>query len=299
MKINYNVLWLDDNINAFVEDGWVNKINQYLIDEGFEPKIKTVAKVDEFYSYLDDSFDLILTDFHMASKNGDEIVKDIRNKNIQTEILFYTAQADLQEIGKIDRVTFVETTGDHHSEVVEETKELISLTIKKFQNIIAMRGMIMHETSALDSQTAHILLSYFESGKIPYDTLINSICEKLEKLLNDKQGIVMNIQKNKNYKKLLKDTFLFSAEYKIKALKEIIQNLAMFDFTDDYKNEVSNLRNKFAHAVLETDKNGRQFFKSGEDGITFDESLCKTIRKNINKHKKNIEELEIKLKDFI
>ena len=299
MKINYSILWLDDSINEFIEDGWVENIKQYLINEGFEPKIIPVAKIDDFYSNLDESYDIILTDYHMATKNGDEIVRDIRKRNIQTEILFYTAMADLQEIGNIDRVTFVETTVDHHLEIVDATKELITLTIKKFQHIIAMRGMIMHETSALDSQTAHILLSYFESNKMPYDTLINSICVELEKLLNDKQGIVKNIKKSKNYKKLIKDTFLFSAEYKIEALKDIIQKLAIFDFTDDYKKEVSSLRNKFAHAVLETDESGRQFFKSGEDGITFDESLCRTIRKDINKHKKNIEELETRLNDFI
>jgi hypothetical protein len=62
---------------------------------------------------------------------------------------------------------------------------------------------------------------------------------------------------------------------------------------------VSNLRNKFAHAVLETDDNGRQFFRSGEEGITFDENLCKTLRKDISKHKKNIDDLSNKLDEFI
>jgi CheY-like chemotaxis protein len=299
MKIKYNVLWLDDNISAFIEDGWVIKINQYLAEEGFEPEIITVAKIDEFYSKLNDSFDLILTDYHMASKKGDEVVIDIRKRNILTEILFYTAKADLQAIDKIDRVTFVETTGDHHSEVVEETIKLINLTIKKFQHIIAMRGMIMHETSSLDSQMTEILLSYFKSGKFSYDTIINSICTKLEDLLTKKNKAVVNIKTNNNYKKLTKDTFLFSAEYKIEALKEIIQKLSLFDFTDDYKKEVNTLRNKFAHAILETDESGRQFFKSGEDDITFDESLCKTIRKNINKHKKSIDELEKEINNII
>jgi len=299
MKINYNVLWLDDNIDAFIEDGWVEKIKLYLIDEGFEPKIKTVAKVDEFYSYLDDSFDLILTDFHMASKNGDEIVKDIRERNIQTEILFYTAKADLKEIGKIDRVTFVETTGDHHSEVVEETKELISLTIRKFQHIIAMRGMIMHETSTLDNQTTRILLSYMESNKEDADNITNYICQDLDRLLTNKQKIVATVKNDKKYKKIIKDTFLFSAEYKIDALRYILDKISLIDFTDDYKREVSSLRNKFAHAVLETDKKGRQFFKSGEDGITFDESLCKNIRININKHKKNIDNMENIVEKYI
>jgi CheY-like chemotaxis protein len=299
MKINYNILWLDDSINEFVEDGWIDKIYQYLADEGFEPNILPVSKIDDFYSKLDGSFDLILTDFHMASKNGDEIVKDIRERNIQTEILFYTAKADLKEIGNIDRVTFVQTTGEHHSEIVEETKELINLTIKKFQHIIAMRGMIMHETSALDNQTTQMLHSYMGSSKANNELIISSICKKLDDLLKSKQKIVTEVEADKKYKKLIKDTFLFSAEYKIEALKFIVEELSLFDFTDKYKEEVSTLRNKFAHAILETDETGRQYFKSGEDGITFNEDLCRTIRKNINKHRKNIDDLEKEIEKYI
>jgi CheY-like chemotaxis protein len=299
MKITYNVLWLDDKIDAFKDDGWIEKISQHLVEEGFEPNIVTVSKVDDFFSCLNDTFDLILTDFHMTSKNGDEIVKDIRERNIQTEILFYTAKADLQAIGKIDRITFVKTVNDHHSEVVEATKELINLTIKKFQHIIAMRGMIMHETSILDSQTTQILLSYSNSKKVSCDEIVDSICSKLEKMLKEKKEFVVNVQSNKNFKKLIKDTFLFSANYKIEALKNILGNLSLFDFTDDYRKEVINLRNKFAHVILEADETGRQYFRSGEDGVTFDESLCRSIRKNINIYKKYIDDIENKLHEFV
>ena len=299
MKINYNILWLDDSIDEFVEDGWIDKIHQHLVDESFEPKILPISKIDDFYSKLDDSFDLILTDFHMASKNGDEIVSDIRKQNIQTEILFYTAKADLKVLGNIDRITFLQTIGEHHLEIVEAAIDLINLTIKKFQHIIAMRGMIMHETSALDNQTAKIIQSYMGSKKAENDIIINSICRELNNLLSNKQKIVTDVQAGKSYRNLIKDTFLFSAEYKIEAIKYILEKLSLDDFTDDYKKEVSNLRNKFAHAVLEKDDTGRQYFKSGEDGITFDEALCKTIRKNINKHKKNIDELESELDKYI
>ena len=206
----------------------------------------------------------------------------------------------MQKIANINRVTFVETSGsNHHGEVVEETKNLISLTIKKFQHIITMRGMIMHETSALDNQTASIITTYFKSGKGKNKEIINTICDNLDKLLVDKKGVVDHARKNVNYNKLIKDTFLFSAEYKIETLKKIIEELKQADFTDDYKEEVSNLRNKFAHAVLETDDKGRQYFKSGEEGITFNEDLCKKLRKDINKHKKNIDELDNNLKEFI
>ena len=90
--------------------------------------------------------------------------------------------------------------------------------------------------------------------------------------------------------------FLFSADYKIEALSKILQSLKIKDFSSDYKTEIITIRNKFAHAILEKDeKTGREYFKHGEDGITFDEDFCKTIRKNINKHKQNLDDLQSKI----
>jgi hypothetical protein len=52
---------------------------------------------------------------------------------------------------------------NHEAEVVEKTKKLLDLTIKKFQDIVVMRGMIMHETSSLDIQKVGILEKYINS----------------------------------------------------------------------------------------------------------------------------------------
>ena len=64
---------------------------------------------------------------------------------------------------------------------------------------------------------------------------------------------------------------------------------------NDYENEIISIRNKFAHAVLETDKNGRAFFKHKEDGLDFNEDFCKVIRENIIKHKTNLDNLKATL----
>jgi CheY-like chemotaxis protein len=300
MNIEYNILWLDDQIDEFVEDEWVDKIRNYLQNEGFIPEIITTSKYDEFTQKLDDSFDLILTDYHMTSKNGNEVVNEIRRKSILTEILFYTAQGDLTEIGKIDRVSFVETNGNHHEQVIQETIKLIGLTIKKFQHIVSMRGMIMHETSTLDNSTADILTKYIDSGKANYDQITDSICEKMSTQLQKKQEIVKKAKQSHNLKKLMKDNFLFSADYKIDALKKILSDLKAIDFTDAYKEEVNNIRNIFAHVILINDEQtGKKYFKARDDKIIFDEKLCKKIREDIRKHKGNIDRLRSDLDVFL
>ncbi len=37
MKLEYNILWLDNDLNEYIENGDVESINEFLIDLGFEP----------------------------------------------------------------------------------------------------------------------------------------------------------------------------------------------------------------------------------------------------------------------
>ena len=300
MKITYNILWLDDAIDEFQEDGFVDKINKYLEEEGFIAYIRTVSKVNEFLRYLSEEYDLILMDYNIGDgKNGAELITDIRNKNISTEILFYTAQKEWQQPDRIDRMSFLQTStinGKSHQEsVTEEIIRLIGLTIKKFQHIIAMRGMIMHETSSLDAQIDSIVQAYMNRKIHPeeYTKIEQLILNKLKEQLNNKMTL---INRNK-FSDIRKDTFLYSADYKRIVLGEILRYNDIDDFTEQYKEEIITIRNKFAHAILKKDeKTGREFFAYKIDGITFDHNFCKKIRTHINKYKEKINQLKDKIK---
>ena len=79
MKIDYKILWLDDKIQDFIDDELIEEVTNYLIDEGFNPIIDYTANIQEFFVKLDESYDLIMTDFHMTDMNGDEVVEKIRS----------------------------------------------------------------------------------------------------------------------------------------------------------------------------------------------------------------------------
>lgn len=307
MQIEYKVLWLDDQIDAFIEDEYVDEIKQYLEDEGFEAIIETADNATAFFEKIDNSYDLILTDYHMEEMNGDEVVQKIRNDSkIFSEILFYTAKMDLKDICKIDRVSFLQTEsqGDAHEKaVVKRIKFLIDLTIQKFHDIVVMRGMIMNETSDMDNQKLEMIKKYISKKEISETNVLkNDILKKIDEHFTKKLECVNGDWKNKDngLSKLIKDNFVFSADYKIQTLGWILNKLSLEDFSECYKDEIINLRNKFAHATLleekdENEKVIRKYFKHGDSGITFDEALCKTIRTNITKHKKNLKTLKNKL----
>ncbi len=240
--------------------------------------------------------------------NGDGIVETVRNsKNIFTEILFYTAKAELNGSFRWDRISFLETEqfgkGKHHEKVVEKVINLIDLTIEKFHDIVVMRGMIMNETSDLDALQLEILNKYIDQ-KATADTnqLKCDILEKINEHFNKKLECVNGDWKNKDngFKKLMKDTFVFSSDYKIQTLSKVLQDINLEDFSEAYRKEIIAIRNRFAHVTLQEDTNEdgkvtRRYFKYKEDGITFDSAYCKKIRENINTHKNNLDNLKIKL----
>lgn len=297
MKLEYKILWLDDQIQDFIDDEMIQEVEEYLIEQGFQPKIITVSKSEDFFKSLDDSFDLILTDYHLNDINGDEVIKKIRSQefSVLSEVLFYTAKADLKDTDKINRVSFLETNtllGDHRDLVLQATISLIGLTLKKFQNIIAMRGMIMHETSSLDVEMIEIIKKALKNESLNFEELSVSIYDQLIDLFTKKTKFVQECKRKMNFNQLTKDNFVYSAKYKILTLSKILEDLEMADFSSEYDSEINSIRNKFAHAVLEKDENGREFFKHKEDGIDFNEDLCKVIRENIVKHKSNLDELK-------
>lgn len=303
MKLRYNILWLDDQIEEFMEDGFVDQIKEFLDNEGFEYNIKTLSCADDFFACLSDQWDLILTDYNMAGMNGAEVITKIRGKQIFTEILFYTAQKSWESLDKIDRISFVQTagrvSGNHHEIVTYEAKRLIALTIRKFHDIVAMRGMIMHETSSLDAQIDNLIQAYLECdstikcnecvNKEKCQPISNDVISKMESQFNRKLEIITK----KNFRTIRKDFFLFSADYKRIVLGKLLKLHGIKDFSSNYKDDIITIRNKFAHAVLLSDEHGQSYFENKDEDLKFDDTLCKEIRKNIRKYKKLIDEASV------
>lgn len=291
MKLDYKILWLDDKMDEILEDDYTADIVSYLHDNGFEPNIVSVKNESEFFDQLNDSYDLILTDYHLnettsSTRNGDAIIEEVRNRSIFTEIMFYSAQGDVADTIKKDRITFFDTrkvTGNvHYEKIVQKSIELIGLTIKKFQHIVTMRGMIMNETSSLDIEIQNLLLKLIEKKG----------AESILPLIKSKY-----IESNNEFNKSMEDIDdLDLVLLKIGAThrwRAVVRNLEKGDnktIFDSYEKEIISIRNQFAHAVLHKDEEGRDFFKYGKSGIVFNDELCKKIRTDIIKHRKNLDE---------
>ncbi|WP_315012041.1 hypothetical protein [Capnocytophaga leadbetteri] len=298
MKLEYKILWLDDNKKAIEEDSYSSEIEEHLREKAFIPEIVLVDHKDEFFRNLDSvDFDLILTDFNLNDTDtGDKIIQQVRNRSIFTEIMFYSAQSEIKNTINLDRITFLDTSKttskNHYQDVIEKAISLIDLTIKKFENIVVMRGMIMQETSSLDTTIENIVNKY-----------IATLDEENKKLFLD--DIFINIEKNvkekydkaqsKKYNKILKDNVLFSSDQKIKVLGKILIELKSEDFSNGYSEDIILNRNKLAHAELIKNEQDKYCFKSKGNKIIFDEVFCQNIRKDLIYYREKIENLQEKI----
>src|SRR5690606_26085065 len=101
----------------------------------------------------------------------------------------------------------------------------------------------------------------------------------------------------RNINKVLGDPLLLSSAQRASALGEIMKKRGLENFMEDFKKEVIKVRNQFAHAVLDSDENGREFFRNKSDGIVFNDDLCKKIRIDLNKHKGHLDNLIEQMKE--
>ncbi|WP_415579581.1 hypothetical protein, partial [Flavobacterium succinicans] len=276
----------------------------FLLNQYFNCNIIEAEDFNEFVEIFSKKkeFDIIITDYSLNEGTfGSQVIDFIRDSQHNfTEIFFYSANDNVKDVKLFsnNRITFFQLTGGDYKELEDEILAVINQTIKKFQHIVAMRGMIMHETSSLDVLMNCLVKNYIEDSKNKAN---------IDKIL---PHIFLEIQKNAKEKcdkaysnkpsKILKDNVLFSASQKIFALGKILELVGETDFSEDYNKEIIWFRNQFAHAEIFVNEVGKEFFKvrieGKEDELIFDEDLCKEIRKNIIKHKGNLEKLEVKIK---
>jgi hypothetical protein len=314
MKLNYKILWIDDDIEDYIEMGFKSEFGTYLDSLGFIPTIETFEdgeKAEESINSI--KYDLILSDFNIngeekegegKKRQGDVLIQNIRDGGIFTEVLFYSAQPNFDDIAKNlyrDRVSFFSLIGDEgFRKFREKVFNLINQTVSKLQELNSIRGLVMSETSELDNTVIDILSSFFLKGSKEAEKLKTYIIDSI------KDSAKGNFSKSNNLVDLDNPTLLkeriFDADKKARTIGELLRIKGLdkkepfIDFYKNYKTDVLDTRNDLAHAKSDT-IDGIEYLivsrKEGEHPEKFDQAMCIQIRENLRKHSeilKNIRE---------
>ncbi|MGO4548014.1 hypothetical protein AB4Z29_24775 [Paenibacillus sp. 2TAB23] len=306
MGLEYKILWFEDDAEIVAEKREV--LDEYLMEYGFKLHIKHHENGRDLEELIKEDYDLILTDLNLSEEDtGDKILDNLRSHNILTEVLFYSSNAtginDIITRHKwVERVSFLVGA----KELLSKIKQLISLTIKKLQEVKTMRGLVMSETSELDVKMTGIILDLIstcgdQDGK--KQEIINKvIINREERLTRYKSTATIEV-----IEQLCGE---LEANDRLSAINRLIkhrhQELGTALFSDNkdilqaYKTEILDVRNALAHSeviIVDNKKVIRSHVNKME--VTFDEDTCKKIRRDLIKHTGNLINLREKIQSTL
>jgi len=93
MRISYSILWFDDD-QDYLDSLDLEELNEAITSWGFVPQITLVSNPDEFMQHAPfKAFDLVAMDYNLEEfgEHGQTFIKQIRNHDVYTEVVFYSA----------------------------------------------------------------------------------------------------------------------------------------------------------------------------------------------------------------
>lgn len=260
MKQTFTILLVEDKPEVLKSQ--IEEIKIYLQEKEFDPIIienKTGENIDNILK--DNNIDILVTDENITEQiSGSDIIKLIKSKNLLIDILFYSANGiKLEELSEnIDHYSFIKIV--EGKKISEPLKKLIDKNIKRCNDIVFLRGMVISESIDMELKINDFFAMYFiKTPKCKRDIFNDFILE------------------NRNTSMFAKITTLSKLldKHNLKEKYPIITKL----------NEISKERNLLAHSKKEQNN----ILVSMGDKEEFDRTR---IRKILAKIKKVCESLE-------
>lgn len=309
MSLQYNILWLDDRIEEYQTLEIDTELKEYVEDLFFEPHIYMYESVDEaVQNSIKRKYDVIFSDYNInENKTGKDFIVDIRNKNINAEVLFYSAQQTPPETG-LDRISFLKLHSDNsYEDLKNKMKSVINLTVEKLKDLTNLRGLVMSEVSELDNKMEQLISDYFliendtartKRRKLFDDNILQHIENKTKeklKSINCKTKTCQLKLKDRDINKII-HSIDFDSSYKAYTIdfimKELAYSFSQGEFKDIYILEINQKRNDLAHSYSEIE-NGEEILKTKKHGPQkFTKDDIADIRRDIRKYHLIFNELD-------
>lgn len=294
MKLKYKILWVEN------DSDWAESIEEEikeLVEQqyGFYYERTFSSKQNEAIMF--NAYDLILMDLNLESEpTGDVLIKNIRDREIYTDVIFYSADG-LQKIKQkahdldLEGVYFASRNKDLF---INKVNSIIKTTIHKVQDLNNLRGLVMAEVSELDAMMDNIIQSYFSTEEriMMFHKHITANREKsLQKSLScDKKCQLA--WRSKNIQEIVPQ---LDSSQKARAIKIILEQsrpelYSGSNFYEEYVAAIITSRNELAHCKSEI-RDGKEILVTRNGDKCFDDNFFKTIRQDILKYSNIFKEL--------
>ena len=277
MDINYKILWFEDTEESF--ETLSRRTQRYVERKNLRCEIKRINGIDDFNisEYDLNSYEVLVVDLQLAnSSKGFDVIQTIRASNYVNDILFYSSAGvgTLEAAMKEHRLEGVFLSERENRMFMEKIQKLIDKSVRRSENVINIRGIVMDETSEFDSQmndiirAAYDLISDEEKAGLrkyinkellkPRAKDLTKLTEKyapeadwsISDLLDEREFV--SAMRSRLVNKILRltahDSFVHAVEQGSKYLPEVIsaENGDLI-FYEMYEKQVMCFRNKLAH----------------------------------------------------
>lgn len=293
MNTDFRILWFEDNDVWY--DSIKTEIEYYLIDLNFDPHIdryKYIQTDDIINSVKNNKYDLVLADLKLDKKHkGGDAIKLIREYQILADALFYSTDGVDKIKESIGNETlegiYLSTRDDIF--LLEKAKKLIDKLIKRSEDIVNVRGLLMDNVSEFDEKLKDAIRKFLSIASGDQRKAINNYAfEKVNHFYDDQIKRITELGCDDFIIKSIDKSFVLDS-YKLSMIVNKIfkkyypEYKEMKKFHEKYNKLILTERNQLAHAKKEPEDNGLFYF-SKEDGerIIYDSNKCSEIRKNLN-----------------
>ncbi len=266
MNTTYKILWIDDSEDFYesaeelVRDvvngnNMLSQIQYYVHYKDFKQK-----ELDKFDAIVFNQYDQIIIDYALSGITGDQIIRDLRARNIFTDVVFYSSEFDkmrkeMKGTDQLDGVFFAD-----RNELTTVVDRVIKKNLRREYDIANIRGLIMDNSSEFDYICRITAVALF-------DQLDDKKKQDIEEKARGFVGVAEQ-QSKKNFCDLEKKHGKSYVKKAIENVEYVMSNrdryqlMAMIlrefdfaqeipeDFVEQYDANVIKPRNKLAHSKL-------------------------------------------------
>lgn len=321
MNISFKVLWFEDEMSW--RPSAERKMKEIIEKHNLLPQI-VWKKGDEedAEDELKKDYDLILMDYELRGTTGNVLIKRLRESDIYTDVLFYSGNFDgmvmaLYNIDEnnpnVEPVDGVYFSYRKREELYSKLQRIIDKIVRKMQDVVNLRGVVLDNVSGFESQMQTILsLAVNKFSDFQIENLNNYTKKKLVRPAKEEYNKKMEaIEENEQTLQALMAApdYLLDSYKKARLIGKVV-NILMNEygmtldekyhkFADVYYKDIIRYRNALGHAVR-SNSNDRDIYVGDIDGepVIFTEELFRTMRASINEYQKVIDKIEDAFNDI-
>lgn len=309
MNTRFKILWFED------EPTWFNmeklQIEAILKTHYLIPVIERRDGDDfDLEELTGNDYDLIFMDYKLADgKTGETIVAAIRNNDILIDILLYSSEeqhmlsAIREQMPPIDGVYL---TKRDHTIFTEKAQRIIQKIIKRSEDVVNLRGLVLDNTSAFEVRIREILNLCWKKFTQEQRNTLN---QTLTKLLNGKKSWISKqittVQEEEcPFTYANNDKYILRMDDRLDILQTVLtilveeysipNTIGQEKFKEYYKEKVNIYRNELSHIDLEE----KTICIKGQN-VEINQDLYRLLRRNISEVDSKIRELETYLTNHI